>query len=54
MNKKDIWDYIAGAIMGLIFCFMLAVFLTPEKTKSGQYTNFWQYWTNDSYYCENF
>ena len=28
--------------------------MTPEKTSHGTYTNVIQYWTSQTYYCENF
>lgn len=42
-------------IIGLLIVFILAILImTPDKTKSGEYTNLWKYWTDDVYFTSNF
>lgn len=46
---------VACVVCRLLIVFMLAILvLTPDKTKSGEYTNLWKYWTDDAYFTSNF
>ena len=52
---KEIMINIFGLIIGVLFMiFLFLVFLTPEKDKFGNYTNFSKYWTSDEYFCSHF
>lgn len=41
-------------MLASIIALFIMCFFTPEKTKSGQYTNAWQYWTSEEYFNNNF
>ena len=42
-------------LSGLLIVVMLALLImTPDKTKSGEYTSFWKYWTDNAYFETNF
>lgn len=46
---------ITSVVCGLLIVFMSAtLIITPDKTKSGEYTNLWRYWTDDAYFTSNF
>jgi hypothetical protein len=51
-------DLVGKTCLCVIGAFIVALFLacmmTPDKTKDGQYTNFYQYWTSEEYYQNNF
>ena len=41
-------------IMSIISMMMWIVILTPEKTLDGEYTQPFKYWTDDTYFQQNF
>ena len=41
-------------MLASIIALFVICFFTPDKTKNGQYTNAWQYWTSEEYYNSNF
>ena len=44
-----------GFIVMLMFSILLWIMiLTPEKTKYGEFTQPFKYWTDDSYFQQNF
>lgn len=43
-----------GCMLASIIALFIMCFFTPEKTKSGQYTNAWHYWTSEEYFNNNF
>lgn len=46
---------IIGCVLGaLIVIMLMLLIMTPDKTKSGEYTNAWKYWTSDAYFNQNF
>lgn len=52
---KLLSNIIGVLVFGVMFTVIIMVCLfTPEKTKSGEYTNVYKYWTSDAYICENF
>lgn len=57
MSKKLV-NVIHAIIIMLLGTIIMTAFLmclmTPEKTKSGDYTNVYKYWTDDAYLCQNF
>lgn len=42
---------LCGIFIGMLM--MICIF-TPEKTKYGEYTSPYLYWTNDAYFQKNF
>lgn len=52
---SKIVSVISFIIVGMFMTIVLAIgLMTPEKTKNGNYTDVWKYWTNDTYLCQNF
>lgn len=44
-----------GIIFGMVVLTMITLcVITPEKTNKGEYTNPYKYWTDDTYFNENF
>lgn len=52
---KKVFNVALYIVFGIAFILVLAVcYITPEKTKKGEYTNIVKYWTDDEYICNNF
>lgn len=47
-------NFIEFLILWLMLMFAVFLFLTPAYTNDGMATDFFEYWTNDSYFEENF
>ena len=52
--KDFIFKTIIYTILSGVFALFILAIITPDKTNSGKYTNFWKYWTDDIYFTENF
>lgn len=52
---KDCLTCLFGGLLAfvLVLLFMVCLF-TPHKTKHGQFTDPWKYWTSEEYFQNNF
>lgn len=52
--KKILTGLFGLVMMSIISMMMWIVILTPEKTLDGEYTQPFKYWTDDTYFQQNF
>ena len=50
--KDNTWIY--SAIATLVFVFALLLYITPEQTNGGEFTDFFKYWLDNDYFTQNF
>ena len=51
---KNFSSWILPLLTALVMVFALLLYITPEKTKNKEFTNFFKYWTSDTYFMQNF
>lgn len=52
--KKIVYGMFGMMILTLLSCLFWMIVLTPEKTNNGEYTQPLKYWTDNTYFVQNF